>query len=182
MTKETMTTPAFTNAQVDALVAAARAASDADKADGKVVRAAAALADAGVSEAMLKPDAPTYAKVRAVVGETILSAKDQALFFDTALAQKIKDPNDATKRILTPCGRVHQRVTMAIARIRKAIGVDAEGRAARTVKHLKQRITDNVGALVKAVTADATVDAPVFEAKRRTELLAAFQRVLDLAK
>jgi hypothetical protein len=171
----------LTNAQTATLRAAVKAYGTLDNAQGAFAKRVGEMREAGFTAEMLDTKSERIGEIREAVAASVLTPAQVKLWADTSKAVKIAG-NDG-KRLDTPRGKLVKVVDMRISRIRAALTVQpAKGAKGNEARALKERVTVEIGKLHKAVTKDATGDAPQLDNKIRSELLAAFQRALDLVK
>ncbi len=147
----------------------------------------AALSALGVVSADLagKPAGKWFATVQEVIADARLSADEKAAY---ASAEAMK-PGTEKHRVANKVNAILRNIRGALDRVAVAKEAEAKGEAKEgttkagqgTARDLAIRVTEDLGKLYKAVTKDRDAEAPTLKADHK-ELLAAFQRCLDLVK
>ncbi len=162
----------FTNTQSDALANAIKALGSVDNAQAKFAKAIDELRKSGVTPAAFDVKSDSIAETRSTIASLALTPTQFKLWGDNSTPQK-KDGK------WTERGKLVKLVDMRITRIRKALsGPAVKGAKSNTPRPLDQRIREDIGKLVKAVTTDRDAE-PTLSADHG-EMLAAFNRILDL--
>jgi hypothetical protein len=171
----------LTNTQTSTLRAALKASDSLYSAQDAFNKRLDAMREAGFTAEMLDKKSDRIGEIREAVASAILSQEDFKTWADVTLTRKIT--TEDKKRVSTPRDLLIKQVDERIARLAEALSRAAKkGPNNNTPRTLKERVTIELGKLHKAVNKDATGDAPQLDNKIRSELLAAFQRALDLVK
>jgi hypothetical protein len=115
-----------------------------------------------------------------VLAATLLSKEDLAVYNSDGPA----NPMVNGKRQKTEKGDIQNRVSQCLARIVEGLrkienGATPKGAKNNAPRDMNSRIREEVGKLYKAVATDKDSESPALVADHK-EMLAAFQRVLDL--
>jgi len=115
-----------------------------------------------------------------VLAATLLSVEDLAIYNSDGPS----NPMVNGKRQKTPKGEIQNRVSQCLARIVEGLrkiegGATPKGANNNAPRDINARIREEIGKIHKAVVTDKDSESPALVADHK-EMLAAFQRVLDL--
>lgn len=145
-----MTDKTFTNAQNVAAIEAIKAAASADRADGKLSKAAASLLDAGVEAKDIARGGQYLAAFQDLAAQVTLTTAQYDVWADTSLAQG-KTVNG--KRVDTKRGSLVKRVNAFVARVRNKLNAPAPKTGAQGQRRtMDQIIAKQCDAWIKRIT------------------------------
>ena len=167
----------FTDNQTALLKSACSVMGGVDRANAKLANVVKDMVAAGFTPAMFDVKSDGIGETRKAVANAALSSKDYAIWADESLAQKTGKGED---RKLTPRGKLVKLVDERIRRLKKELSEPAaKGANNNAPRDINTRIRDEIGKIHKAVVTDKDSESPALVADHK-EMLAAFQRVLDL--
>ena len=169
----------LTNTQTSTLIEAIKSSGKVENAQVAFAKRVVAMREAGFKSEWLETNSDQIERIRKVVAETALNAKDQAIWSNTSLAVKVKVVG-SDKRVDTPRGKLVKLVNQRIARLRKALSESPKTGAKQpgNARELATRIKDEIAKLRNAVVKDGK-ESPTLACDHK-ELIAAFDRITDI--
>jgi parvulin-like peptidyl-prolyl isomerase len=166
----------FTNNQTALLKSACAAIDGVDRANVTLAFVVVDMVDAGFKPEWFDVKSEHIDDTRKAVANAALSEDEYAIWSDESLAQKT---GKGDKRELTPRGKLVKLVDERIRRLKKALSEPAaKGPKGNAPRDINARIRDEIAKLRNAVVADK--DGALNLNADHDEMIAAFQRVLDL--